>query len=409
MVLNNKTILISILLICFKIGYSQSPSPNDWYQFRGADRNGISKEDLSEINWIDCKPELIWKKEIGSGFSEVLISNGIIYTMDSKKTDSLHGLEYIIALKEETGEEIWRAKVDSIYIDEDSWGDGPRSTPVIDDHNIYSFSGHGKLNANSKKDGSLLWQIDFKKEFGSTTPRWGFASSPVLVDDVLIMEAGGTDSMAFMGFNKTTGKIIWSYGVGNASHDSPLLTTIEGTKQIIFANGRTLYSLLPTGDTLWTFKMPFGGVTAMPVLIDKNQIFVSRVTNPGFFVVEIKNNKANEILRGTSMKNDYSSCVYHNGFIYGYNVAAVRCISAETGEVSWSKRGFGKGSLMLVNSKLFILSDKGKLAIVEATPEAYTELTSVQTITGKSWTAPSFNNGKVYLRNLSEIACYKIK
>ena len=403
-----KNLWIVVLILCnISFGFTQNTVPNGWYQFRGQNRDGKSLEVFQNENWTESSPQLIWKKNIGSGFSELLISEGILYTMESEKTDSISGFAYVSAYNELSGDQIWRTKLDSLYIDGDGWGDGPRSTPVIDDKNIYSLTGHGKLSANSKKDGRLLWQVDFIKEFGSSTPRWGYATSPIIVDDILILEAGGTNSKAFIGFNKENGEVIWSDGDGNSSHDSPLFVTIDGVEQVIFFNGRTAYSYTSKGDTLWTYNMPFGGLTAIPLLIESNKIFASGVRNPGFVIAEIVNNKPNEILQANSMKNDFSSCVFHEGYIYGYHVAAVRCISAETGEVRWTKRGFGKGSLILVDDKLLILSDKGKLAVVETNPDAYTELTTVQAIEGKSWTAPSYMNGKVFVRNLTEMACYK--
>lgn len=398
-------LLVIILFINLSL-VGQEYIPDGWYQFRGQNRDGISTE---ELNWNGNQPELLWKKDLGSGFSELVVSDGTIYTMISEKTDSIHGFEFIAAFNEGNGEEIWRTKVDSIYIDVDGWGDGPRSTTIIDEKNIYGLSGYGKLTALSKKDGQLLWQIDLIKYFGSSTPRWGYATSPLLIDEKIIMEVGGTENRAFMAFNKKDGSVLWSDGNGRPSHDSPLMVTIEGQPQVIFANGRTLYSYSPEGDTLWTYNMPFRSITAMPVLIDENKIFASGVRTPGFFIIEVSGNKPVTLLTGVSMKNDFNSCVYHNGYIYGFHIAAVRCISAETGEVKWSKRGFGKGSLILVDDKLVILSDKGKLAIAEASHEGYRELTSLQAIEGKSWTAPSFVDGKIYIRNLKEMACYKVK
>lgn len=404
----NKLLLSLIIVINSLSGFTQNNQAEAWNQFRGAERNGISTESLSQFDCSKSQPEFIWKKNIGSAFSELAIYEGVVYTMVSEVDDSLTGTEYLAAFSEETGDEIWKTKVDSIYFDEDGWGNGSRSTPTIDEKYIFSFSGHGKLTANLKKDGSFVWQHDFVKEFGSKTPRWGFASSPLVVGDNVIMEVGGTESRAFMAFNKENGDIVWSSSNGAASHDSPLLATIEGQEQIIFANGRTLYSLLPEGDTLWSYTMPFGGATAIPVFIPPNKLFLSAVRNPGFFVVEVENNKASEVLKGVSMKNDFSSCVYHDGYIYGFHVAAVRCISAETGEVKWTKRGYGKGSLILVDNKLLILSDKGKLIIADANPDEYKENCSLQAIDGKSWTAPSFYNGKVFVRNLTEMASYKL-
>lgn len=401
--------LSAILVFAFSLsGFPQQIS-EAWPQFRGQNRDGIVAGEKSSINWIQSQPELIWKKEIGSSFSEIVISRDVIYTMFSDKIDSISGFEYVAAFEKSTGSEIWRSQIDSIFIDVDGWGDGPRSTPAIDENNIYSFSGHGKLTANSRKDGSLIWQRDFIKEYGSTTPRWGYASSPLLVDGKLVMEVGGIDSKAFMAFNPVNGKEIWSKGDGNASHDSPLLVNIEDQDQLIFLNGRKMYSLKLDGDTLWTYNMPFGGITAMPVFIAPNKIFVSGVRNPGFFIAKVENNKATEFIRGSSMKNDYNSCVYSNGKIYGFHVAALRCISAETGEVVWNKRGFGKGSLILAEGNLFVLSDQGKLVLVESDSDTYVEKGSVKAINGKSWTAPSFDDGMIYVRNLTEMACFKVK
>ena len=401
--------LITLLIISKTIkGYSQFNNSGGWTQFRGPDRSGISTEKLKEIDWTEAQPELLWRKNIGSGFSELIISEGMIYTMISEQIDSISGSEYIAAFEESTGNEIWKSKVDSIFIDVDGWGNGPRSTPTIDENYIYSFSSFGKLTANSKNDGKLIWQVDFIKEFESSPVRWGFSTSPVLADGLLIIEAGGTESRAFIAFNKEDGKVVWAAGDGTGSYNSPLLATIDGQKQIIFANGKTLYSYNSDGDTLWTYPMPFRSITAMPVLIESNKLFISGVRNPGFFIVKVEKNKATEVINGNSMKNDFNSSCYHDGNLYGFHVAALRCLSADSGEVKWTKRGMGKGSLIIVDDKLIVLSDQGKLVIVEATPDAYEEKAIIQAINGKSWTAPSFANGKIYVRNLTEMACYKL-
>lgn len=393
------------LMLQAPISFAQES--DDWTQFRGPARSGISAETIADCLVGDPAPELIWKKDIGCAFSEITLSGDKLYTTLSEKTDSLSGWEYMAAFDAKTGEEIWRNKIDSIFIDKDGFGDGPRSTPLIGENTIFSFSSYGKLTAHSKTDGKQLWQVDFIKEFGSTLPRWGFSSSPVLVDGVLIMEAGGTDERAFVAFDQNTGKLLWAKGKGNASYCSPLVAEIEGQTQIIFANQKTLSSYNSKGDMLWSYTMKMNGPTAMPTLVDSNKIFISTVRNSGFEIVEVKNNTVTEVLQASTMKNDYSSTLYYDGHFYGFNVAALQCISAETGEKKWTKRGFGKGSLILVGDKLLVLSDKGLLIQVKADPKAYTEQRRFQAIKGKSWTAPSFVNGKIYLRNQTEMACYK--
>ena len=343
--------LAMLMILQMPFAMSQQNNSQCWNQFRGTDRNGACE--YATLNqFSEHAPKLLWKKKLGDGFSEITVSGNRIYTMLSEKKDSVSGSEFIAAFDAKTGNEVWRTKVDSIFFD--TFGDGPRSTPAIGDDKIFSLSSYGKLTASSKKNGKTVWQIDFVKEFGSTTPRWGFSSSPVLMDNSLIVEVGGTDSRAFMAFDKDSGKILWTKGDGNASYNSPVISEIDGQKNIIFANGSKLYALSTQGDTLWNYNAAINGPTAMPLVIDSNKIFVSDVSSPGFYVVEVKDNKATELIHGSSMKTDYSSAIYYNGYIYGFHVAALQCISAETGEKKWAKRGFGKGSLIRVGDQLLV-------------------------------------------------------
>jgi outer membrane protein assembly factor BamB len=399
-------VLSLLMVLQIPLAISQKCETVAWNQFRGGNRTGISPEKVTLDEFSKKSPKLLWKKKIGDGFSEIVVSGDKLYTMVSEKVDSLSGSEYIAAFEVKTGNEIWRTKVDSMFFDE--FGDGPRSTPAIGKDKIYSLSSYGKLTANSLKDGKTIWQVDFMGEFGSRLPRWAFCTSPVLVDGILVMEVGGSDSRAFVGFDKDNGKVLWATGKGIATFSSPVVAEIEGKTNIVFVNRNSIYSLNSQGDTLWTHNSGMGAPTAMPVVFDSNKIFISNVHYSAFSVVEVKNSKAKEILRGATMKNDYSTCVYHNGCIYGFNVAALQCISATTGEKKWTKRGFGKGSLIMVGDDLLVLSDKGKLIQVKATPDAYTELGSIQAISGKSWTAPSYSGGKLYVRNLTEMACYAL-
>ena len=402
----NLCIIAALLILQIPFANAQDRPINDWSQFRGANRDGSANAEITPGPIPASGPKLLWKKKLGDGFSEITISKDHLYTMISKKQDSITGSEFIVAYDAKTGNEIWKSKVDSLFFDE--FGDGPRSTPAIDKDRIYCLSSYGKLTSCHRKDGKIDWQVDFMKDFNSKIPRWGFSSSPVIIDNNLIVEVGGAGEKAFISFDKNTGDILWKSGTGVAGYSSPAIADIDGVKNIIFANSGKLYALNTQGDTLWTNTSKFANTMAMPVIFENSKVFLSSVRSSGFIVFDIKENKATEIIRGSSMKNDYSSSVYYDGCIYGFHVAALQCVSLETGEKKWTKRGFGKGSLIRVNDQLMVLSDKGKLIQVKATSSAYTEMGSFQAIKGKSWTAPSFSDGKLYLRNLSEMACYDL-
>lgn len=403
-----KTITLLTLLFIFGI-VEQAFSQEGWKQYRGPDRTAKISEKLPLNAEGKIQAELLWKNNLGPGFSEISIDGKLVYAQYGEKIDSLSGLEYLVAFDALTGKEEWKTTVDSIYIEIDKWGDGPRSTPATDESNIYSLSGLGKLSSHNKMNGELIWQIDFQKDFGSERPRWGFASSPILIDDMLLIVVGGTEEQAFMAFDKNNGSIIWTKGKGISAYNSPILTSINGQEQLISVHAGAVHSYTLKGDTLWNYKIPIGAVIAMPMQIEDNKFFFSNASK-GFVIMEVVNNVAKEVLKGNSMKNDFMTSVYHDGFLYGYHIAALRCMDVKTGETKWQKRGFGKGSLIMVDDKLVILSDKGKLAIANVTPEAYQEAGSIQALDrSRAWTSPSFSDGRVYVRNLNEIACYKLK
>lgn len=393
---------ISTLIACSFI--SRDNDQNSWKQFRGNNRNGTYSETSINEKWTDKEPALMWTQKLGSGFSEILVSKNEVFTMISEKADSLSGSEFMVAYNALSGKEIWRTFVDSMFIEAESSGEGPRSTPAIDEKAVYCLSSFGNLNALSRDNGEILWTVNFLKEFDNK-PGWIYTTSPILLGDELIIEVGGTESRGFASIDKNTGETKWVNGEGAPSYSSPTTATIDGGIQSIFANGSMLKSFNNTGKEIWSYSMPLQGAIATPLFIAPNKIFVSY--GGGCFMVKVENNEVTEVFKNKSMRNTFNTSCYHNGHIYGISGGALKCISATDGESKWSEKGFGLGSLILVGNKLVVLSDKGVLKIVDAVPEAYTEKESIQALNGKSWTAPSFANGNVYVRNLTEMASYR--
>lgn len=379
-----------------------------WNQFRGPNRNGAIHITEALTNWTEKQPELLWKKELGSGFSEILVQNNLLVTMCSDKTSDTTGSEYIIAFEANSGKELWKTKVDSIFIDVDSFGDGPRSTPALDQANAYCLSSYGKFYSIALNNGSVNWQINLMEEYESKLPRWAFCSSPLILESSIIIEIGGTDSRGFASIDKKSGSVKWIKGNAHPYYCSPTIAKINNITNLVFASDSMLISYNENGELLWSYRMPLRYPTATPLFIKPNKFFVSSAGNTGGFLIEINNDTPTQVFQSVNMKNHFSSSCHYNGNIYGYSNATLRCISADSAEIKWSKRGLGKGTLIKVGNKLLALSDKGVLKLIDANAEVYSELGSIPAITGKSWTAPSFANNCIYLRNLEEIAVYKV-
>lgn len=378
----------------------------DWPQFRGLERSGASPEKGLLRSWPEGGPKVLWKKPLGSGFASIAISGGRLYTM------AVEGETESALCFDQAGKEIWRTPLSSVF--PEVFGNGPRSTPTIDGDVVYALAAPGKLHALKKADGARIWEVDLVKEFGAKLPNRGFASSPLIDGDLLILEVGGGAGKAIAALDKKTGKTRWTALDGEAGYTSPLAVTVGGVRQYVFL--RTIVgdvvSLLPDGTVHWKYAWK-GGAIASPLFIPPNRVFVSASDDAGAVLLEIGKadgkGTVREVWANRLMKNHFSSSVLHEGHIYGFDNATLKCIDASTGEQKWVQRGFGKGSLILADGLLFVLSDRGVLSLVEATPSGYVEKGKLQAMEGKTWTAPTLSNGKLFLRDEDEMVVLDVK
>jgi len=382
----------------------------DWAQFRGPDRSGISPETGLMDAWPEGGPKRLWKRDLGSGFSCITVSDGRLYTLFSEKKGD-GGTEFAGAFDPDTGKLIWQVELGKILVDE--YGNGPRSTPAVSGDTVYVLGSYGRLMALATADGKVKWEKDLNKDFESKTPRWGYSGSPLVHGDALFVETGGGEGKAFTALDKATGKTRWTVldGNGQTGYSSPLLITLHGKEQVLFLDCTgSLVSFGLDGKQLWSYKFSKeGGVIPMPVPVPPNGVFLSAAGDDGAVLIRItKDNKVTEAWKNPRMRNNWSSSLLLDGYIYGFDNAALKCLSAESGKQVWRQRGFGKGSLVTADGKLYVLGDDGALAMARATPEGYKELGRVQAIEGKSWTAPSIAGGRIYVRNLAQMACYRI-
>lgn len=381
-------------------------SATDWIQFRGPHRDGVSPETGLLHEWPEAGPGECWRRPLGEGFSAVTVADGGLYTLFA---DTEH--ELAVRLDPRTGEEVWRTPIGPRF--DEPLGNGPRSTPTWDGERLYVLSSTGTFHALDPEDGSKIWSVDAQKELEARMPVRGFTSSPLIEGDLVIVELGGADGKGVVAFDRASGELRWGSRKTPAGHASPLAVTIDGVRQVIHlaTAGRELASLLPDGSVYWTHPWPPGAI-AMPVFIPPDRIFVSASADIGATVVKVHTENGepvvDEVWKDRVMKNHFSSSVLYEGTLYGFDNGTFKAIDPATGEQHWAKRGLGKGSLIAADGLLLVLSDRGKLVLVEATAEEYRELSSVQALTGKTWTLPTLAGGRVYLRDHDEIVCLEV-
>ncbi len=380
---------------------------DDWPKFRGQTQDAIAEAKGLFDSMEDIGLKIAWKKKLGSGYSSVSVVDGLAVTMFSDST-----YDYAIALDAEAGKEKWRYRIDSTYIGHLGSHNGPISTPALDDNQVFCLGPKGQLFALDLKSGKLNWKIDMVENADAFEPFYGFATNPHVNGDVLIVQTGnGADNM-IAGFNKHSGKPLWTAGSDTVRYHTPITTNLNGENQLIAVGETMLYGLHPeTGEKYWEFKHDGFWECNIPILVGEDKIYMNHANSETMLIQINKSDETysvQEIWRTRDLSVSYSPAVYFDDYLYGYRVRFLSCVDVATGKTVWKSRPPGDGFPIVVEGHLVVITKKGSLHIIEATPEKYNEVASLQVLNGLTWTPASFADGKIYVRNLYEIAAVEV-
>ncbi len=377
----------------------------DWPEFRGPQRNGISSEIAWSHSWPEAGPKQLWSAKVGIGYSGLSIAGGKLYTLGNENDK-----DTLWCLDAQSGAEVWRYTYDS-PLDPKYYPGGPSSTPTVRDGAVYILSKAGLAQCLDAETGKLRWQRDVVAA-GTTRPKWGYASSALIIDNIVYFNVGKNG----MALQASDGSAVWNSGVGTSGYASPVQFT-RGDISMLAMFGETALSGVEqkTGNVVWTipWKTNFGENTPDPIIID-NHIFVSTGHGLGSSLFTLPTTgEPQEVWNNKELGNHLASSVVYKDHIYGFNGRVNKkdghlgCLEIATGKQLWSTAV--RGSLILAGDRLVILSLSGELIIAEANPSAYKELARAQIIGDKIWTTPTLCNGLVYARNAKgQIVCVQL-
>ena len=397
---------LAILVLCLSAEITAQTGGN-WPQWRGANRDGISKETGLLKQWPEDGPPLAWKAGgAGNGYSSFSILDGKMYTMGLRDDK-----EYVIAFDVATGKQLW-ATAHGVAFRNDR-GDGPRGTPTIDAGTLYSLGGNGDLSAVDAKTGKLLWSQNVLEKFGGSNITWGISESPLVIGEKVLVNAGGPGA-SIVALNKKTGALIWKSQSDRAGYSSAIPVQVGNTTHVVFfTHTRGLGLDLKDGKLLWEYPRAANNVAnaATPVARG-NRVFITSDYGNGGGVVEISaDGKAQEVYFTKDMRNHHSSSILIGDHLYGFSGGILTAMRFDNGEVAWKDRSVGKGSIVFADGHLYALSETGVVGLVEVTPSGYKEKGRFRIQQGNlpTWAHPVVAGGRLYLRDQDTIYAYDIK
>lgn len=369
---------------------------DDWLQWRGGDGSGVS----TETEWSsEGRPAPLWTASVGLGYSSVVVAGNRLYTAGF---DEDKGRDFIRCLDAKTGEEIWTHSYEAKKWDK-FHGGGTNCTPSLDGNRLIVLNREGKLTCLDAEKGEVIWGKDMVKEFGAVVPTWGFAASPLVLDEMVVINVG-----LIAAFEKSSGKLIWSSGDLGHAYSTPAAATFDGRKCLVVFNGDGVSVLdRASGETITLnqWKTQYDVNAATPI-VSGDRIFVSSGYNHGCGVFRFDGKKLEKVWDSKIMRNHMSGCVLIDGYLYGFDEAVLKCIDLD-GNEKWNERGMGKGALAAAGNRLIIMSGKGELVIAQATPARFSELSRAKVVDGGvCWTVPVISDGLIYCRNsLGVLTC----
>ena len=404
----------------------------DWPQYRGANHDGISSDRINK-NWSGGVTNPIWRLPVTNSLSSFTVSGERAFTQVNRFVANTNK-EVCIALSITNGAELWATPVEDAWYPDGGVGydDGPRSTPTYDNGSLYVLTSYRKFLKLNATNGVPIWTINLATTYGGTNIQYQNSASP-LIENGLIYVNANCYSNTLLALSTTNGSLVWRSQNEATTHSTPVITTIQGVRQVLFATQSGVVSLNPlTGALLWKFTYPFtysGHSLAVSPVVYQDMVFMSGAHTYGYGsvvrrVTFTNNAWSTSLLWWTNnVASHYMTPVVFDGFIYGQfgyqqtdlnYTTPLKCVDMRTGAVKWSTNNFGHGGVLLANNNLLLITERGDLVLAQPNINAYTELARFTAIpefdpdTNKCWNTPAVANGRVYVRSTSWGACFDL-
>ena len=377
----------------------------NWPGFRGANRDGVVRETKIKTDWAASPPVELWRRPIGPGWSSFAVQGDLAYTQEQRGND-----EVVACYNLKTGKLIWKHG-DAVRFWESNAGAGPRGTPTLHNGRVYTLGATGVVNVLDASNGAVVWSRNAASDTKTKTPAWGFSGSPLVFNDLVIVAAAGN----LVAYNINNGEQRWSLTDGGSGYSSPHLMTIAGVPQVVLLGGAGATSVSPTdGKRLWQFPLSSNTRIVQPGLTAEGDVLVHDGESNGMRRLTVAQGSGGwtvaERWASEGLNPYFSDFVVHKGHAFGFDGSSIACIDLNDGNRKWKGGNFGHGQLVLLPDQdvLLVLSEKGEIALVQATPNQFAELARSPAIKGKTWNHPVLAGDILLVRNDQEMAAFRL-
>ncbi len=378
---------------------ARSASANDWPEILGPKRRGVSQETGWNVDWNTKEPPLLWKAELGNGAASCAVAGGRVFTMGSNKAANT---ESVICLDAATGKEVWRQTYDC-EADAANWTGGPAATPVVDADRVYTLSFRGQLFCWNTVDGIKVWELNLETAFKGIMPRWGWAGSPLVVGNMLVVEPGGNGSSR-AAVDKLTGKVFWQSGTDPAAYASPVIFSSPSLRGVALFNASGLVGVNPRDGTE-LFRHPWKtsvDVNASTPMHRNGQFFIGSGYGSGIAMFDAK---AGMVWSNKELMLQFQSPVLFGDHLYFVSgeakaSAMLQCLEWDTGRIAWSQRvGSERGQTIIAGGKLIVVTQQGEVILADASPTGYKERGRFQPLPAEVYGSPAVSDRRLFIRN----------
>lgn len=391
---------------------AQAPSAEDWPQWRGPRRHGVSAERGLLKEWPASGPTRVWSVTgLGAGYGSVSIAGDRIYVQGLKGRDSV-----LSTLDRQTGRVVWTKVVGPAG--NNDRGPGPRGTPTVDGDRVYVLTEQGQLACLRASDGSLVWQRNILSDFRGRNIGWLISESP-LIDGANVIVTPGGQNASLAALDKMTGKTVWtSKGLSDeAGYSSAIVDDVQGVRTVMTLTAEGGVGVRASdGKLMWKYSEVANGTANITTPVFNNgQVFFTSAYGTGAALLQLaaKDGEVTqrEIYFTRDMQNHHGGVVLVDGYLYGFNNAILTCLQFATGKTMWRHRSVGKGSVVYADGNLYVLGEDHVVGLVEANPNEYRERGRFKIADEgwPSWAHLAVSGGRLYVRNQGTLASYDIK